>query len=387
VSGGPGAPERFEIRFSGKAAEDLRERLGRARWPQQPSSPEGAWELGADLAYARELCDHWRDRYDPSRLERLNSLGSTRWDGIHFLRFVPTAAATGPPVVLLHGWPSGPIEYEAAAKLLAEGGREAIIPSLPGYAWSEDPGEPLNVAGVSRALRRLLDDGLGLERYAVAGGDWGGVIAARMAFDAPERVAALHVAGPHVLPIPGDVSPPLSAEESEWIERAQRWRRRHGQHMVIQGLAPDSISPALTDSPAGLASYLLDKYRNWSESGGDVESRFTKDELCDFLTMFWSTGTIASSMRLYWAERRERWRPAPGQRIGVPAGVAVYPGEMSGGVGGDPAGLDPPRAWTERLLGDLRRWSEMPAGGHFAAFEEPEAYAAELESFLAEVEG
>ena len=157
--------------------------------------------------------------------------------------------------------------------------------------------------------------------------------------------------------------------------------------MVIQGLAPDSISPALTDSPAGLASYLLDKYRNWSESGGDVESRFTKDELCDFLTMFWSTGTIASSMRLYWAEGRERWRPAPGERIEVPAGVAAYPGEMSGALGGDPAGLDPPRAWTERLLGDLRRWSEMPAGGHFAAFEEPEAYAADLESFLAEVEG
>ena len=382
---GRGVAERFEIRVPAELVSDLRERLDRTRWPSQP--PGDGWELGADLGYTRELCDHWAEGYDFSRLERLSSLGSRRWDGIHFFRFEAEGSSPGLPVVLLHGWPSGPIEYERAARLIADGGRQVVVPSLPGFAWSEDPGEPLSVAAMAARLRALLADGLGLERYVVAGGDWGAMLAARIAFDDPERVAALHVSTPHTLPVPGDLErPPVSPEEAEWVERAQRWRRRHGQHMVIQGLAPDSISPALTDSPAGLAAYLLDKYRSWSESGGDVESRFTKDELCDFLTMFWSTGTIASSMRLYWGERRDRWRLGAGERVSVPTGIAAYPGEMSGGAGGESTGLNPPRAWTERLFGDLRRWSEMPAGGHFAAFEEPEAYAAELASFLDEVE-
>ncbi|CAN5543798.1 epoxide hydrolase [soil metagenome] len=377
------SPDAFEIGVSEEVAADLRERLARARWPEQPGEEGDGWRLGADLAYARKLCAHWRERYDFSRLERLNELTSVRWEGIHALRATPARGATGVPVVLLHGWPSSPIEYEAAARLLADAGREAIVPSLPGFAWSEDPGEPLNVAAMAGRLRRLLAEGLGVERFAVTGGDWGAILAARIAFDDPERVAALHISTPHALPVPGDLEkPPVSDEEGAWVERAQRWRRRHGQHLVIQGIAPDSISPALADSPAGLASYLLDKYRNWSDSGGDVESRFSRDELCDFMTMFWSTGTIASSLRLYWAEGRDRWRLGPGERVEVPAGFAVHPSEMSGGSGGEPAGLNPPRAWTERIFSDMRRWTEMPAGGHFAAFEEPEAYARELVAFL-----
>ncbi len=381
----PGAVEPFEVRVPEKVVDDLRERLGSARWPEQPHGD--GWALGADLAYARELCEHWRDGYDFARLERLNKMESLRWDGMQAFRAGPPEKPEAPPVVLLHGWPSGPIEYEPVVGPIVAAGRQVVVPSLPGFAWSEDPGEPLNVAAMAARLRELLTEGLGLERFSVAGGDWGGMLAARIAFDDPERVVALHVSTPHTLPLPGDLErPPLTEEEGAWVERAQRWRRRHGQHLVIQGLAPDSISPGLTDSPAGLASYLLDKYRNWSASGGEVESRFSKDDLCDFLTMFWSTGSIASSLRLYWAEGRDRWRLAPGERVEVPSGIAAYPGEMSGGASGEPVGLNPPRAWTERLLGDLRRWSEMPAGGHFAAFEEPEAYADELVAFLDEVE-
>ncbi|MDP9189719.1 MAG: epoxide hydrolase [Actinomycetota bacterium] len=379
-----GSPERYEVRVADDVVSDLRDRLGRSRWPEQPA--EAGWELGSDLAYTRELCEHWRRGYDFARLERLNEWVSARWEGIHFLRAEPAQASREVPVVLLHGWPSGPIEYERVALLIAGSGREAIVPSLPGYAWSEDPGEALNVAGMAARLRALLVGGLGLERFAVAGGDWGAMLAARIAFDDPERVTALHVSTPHTLPAPGDLAePPLSDQETAWIERAQRWRRRSGHHLAIQSLAPDAISPALSDSPAGLAAYLLGKYRTWSQSGGDLESRFSKDELCDLLTMYWSTGSIASSMRLYWGEARERWRPRPGERIEVPAGVAVYPGDMSGGGEVEP-GLSPPRAWSERLLSDLRRWREMPAGGHFAAFEEPKSYAAELYSFLDELE-
>jgi pimeloyl-ACP methyl ester carboxylesterase len=366
--------------------EELRRRLGAARWPAQPGD---GWALGTDLEAARRVCDHWAGDYDFSRLDRLEELGSARWDGIHFLRFGPGG---GIPLVLLHGWPSGPIAYEAAGKVLAEAGHDVVIPSLPGFAWSEPPAEPLNVAGISVRLRELLEEGLGLDRYALAGGDWGGIIAARMAHDAPERVAGLYVSTPGTLPTPRNLEePPMSADEIAYAQRAQKWLRREGHHILIQSVAPDAISPALTDSPAGLAAYLLEKYRRWSDSGGDLERRFSLDQACDFLTMFWSNDAIAPSMRLYWAERRDRWRLEPGETIDVPAAISVFPGRSEGDVGSGSseantlATLNPPREWSERVLSDLRRWTRMPSGGHFGAFEEPELYARDLLGFLGEL--
>ncbi len=164
-------PEPFEISVGEGAVSDLRDRLGRTNWPDQPEGH--GWELGSDLGYARGLCEHWTERYDFSRLGRLNEMGSARWEGIQFLRVDPDTPGGGEPVVLLHGWPSGPIEYERAASLLAETGRSAIVPSLPGFAWSDDPGEPIDVAGMAARLLALLSDGLQLQRFIIAGGDWG----------------------------------------------------------------------------------------------------------------------------------------------------------------------------------------------------------------------
>ncbi|MGH2957936.1 MAG: epoxide hydrolase family protein [Solirubrobacterales bacterium] len=372
------------IEIDDGAIAELRERLARTRWPEQGA--EGGWELGTDLSYARELCDHWRERYETKRLERLNELGSFGWEDLHFLRLEPDGPPRGSPVVLLHGWPSGPIEYEPAARRLAEGGREVVVPSLPGFAWSADPGEALDVTGMAARIRALLSEGLGLERCAIAGGDWGGTVAARIAFDAPELVVGLYGSTPGVLPRPGDLArPPMSEAEIAYVERAQRWLRRGGHHMVIQAAAPDVISPALTDSPAGLAAYLVEKYRRWSDCGGDVERRFSKDDLCDFLTMFWTTGSISSSMRLYWGEGRNRWRLAPNERIETPAAVGAFPPGMRSGQGEGAMLGNPPREWTERVLADLRRWTPMPSGGHFAAFEEPELYVSDLVGFLDEL--
>jgi pimeloyl-ACP methyl ester carboxylesterase len=377
-------PEPYEIRIPDETVADLRGRLGRARWPAQPA--DQGWLLGTDLAYTEDLCGHWRERYDFSRLERLNSLGSERWEGLQFLHLKPEAKGAI-PVVMLHGWPSGPIEYERAAQLVADTGREVVVPSLPGFAWSEDPGEALNATGMASRLLALLADGLGLDSFVVAGGDWGTMIAARMAFDAPERVTALYVSTPGVLPRPAELAdPPLSEAELAFAERAQRWLRREGHHMIIQSAAPDVISAALLDSPSGLAAYLVEKYRRWSDSDGDVERRFAKDDLCDFLTMFWSTGCIGSSMRLYYGERVDRWRLGPGERIDVPAGVGAFHAGMRA-QDGEAAGMlgNPPREWTERILADLRHWSEPPTGAHFSAFEEPELYAQDLLKFLDEI--
>jgi pimeloyl-ACP methyl ester carboxylesterase len=366
-------PAPYEISVSEEALGDLRARLRRTRWPEQPAG-EG-WELGVDIRYLRELCEYWADAYEWRRLEaRLNELDNRRWEGIHFIS--RRTGGEGLPVILVHGWPGGPIEFLDLIPILAAAGHDVVVPSLPGYAWSDDPGSPLDVAAVSARLRGLMEDGLGYERYAAQGGDWGASITARMAFDSPTTVAAVHVNAVSVLPVPADLdTPPLSDAERGYIETGSRWRRRAGFHLFVHSAAPDAIGVGLNDSPAGLAAWLVEKYRRWSDCDGDVERRFSKGDLCDFLTMYWVTGTIASSMRLYLGERRARWRLGPGDRIEVPAAAADFPAEI----------VRPPREWAERIFSDLRRWTDMPRGGHFAAFEEPELLGNDLIEFLAAV--
>jgi pimeloyl-ACP methyl ester carboxylesterase len=354
--------------------EDLRARIAATRWPEQPAGT--GWEHGMDFAYLRDLCRHWRAPYEWRRTERaLNRLSNWEWEGIHLIWERSATEAAGLPVLLVHGWPGAPIEFLSLIEPLRAAGHDVVVPSLPGFAFSAAPEHALDVTGMSARLRGLMA-ALGYERYAVQGGDWGSIIGARMAFDDPEAVAALHLNTPGVLPIPGDLAePPLSEAELAYAESARRWRVRGGFHLLVQGAAPDALVPALHDSPAGLAAWLVDKFRRWSDCGGEIERRFTKDELCDFLTIYWATGTIASSMRLYAAEGRNRWRLAAGERITVPTAVADFPAEL----------VRPPREWSERLLGDLRRWTVFDRGGHFAALEEPELLGNDLIEFLDEL--
>ena len=332
------------------------------------------WELGVDVAYLRELCGYWADRYDWRAFEsRLNGFSNLRWNGLHLIW--ERSGGDGLPVMLIHGWPGGPIEFCDLIALLVEAGHDVVVPSLPGYGWSDDPGRPLNVAAVSERLRALMEDGLGYERYAVQGGDWGASISARMAFDSPDTVAAVHVNAVSVLPVPGDLTePPLSEAEQAYVGGRLALAPPRGLPPVpALGRARTRSGSAFNDSPAGLAAWLVEKYRRWSDCDGEVERRFSKDQLCDFLTMYWATGTIASSMRLYLGERRDRWRLGPGERIEVPAAAADFPAEI----------VRAPREWAERIFSDLRRWTEMPRGGHFAAFEEPKLLADDVVGFLA----
>jgi pimeloyl-ACP methyl ester carboxylesterase len=369
----PEALEPLEVRVADQVIDDLRCRLERTRWPEQPSGQ--GWELGADVAYLGELCEHWANTYDWRAFEsRLNAFGNRRWNGLHLIW--ERSGGGGLPLMLIHGWPGGPIEFLDLIPLLVAAGHDVVVPSLPGYGWSDDPGRPLNVAAMSERLRALMEEGLGYERYAVQGGDWGAIISARMALDSPASVAAVHVNAVSVLPIPGDLADsPLSEREQAYAEDGARWRRREGFHLFLHSAAPDAVGVAFSDSPAGLAAWLVEKYRRWSDCDGEVERRFSKDQLCDFLTMYWATGTIASSMRLYLGERRDRWRLDPGERIEVPAAAADFPAEL----------VRAPREWAERIFSDLRRWTEMPRGGHFAAFEEPELLADDVVEFLSGV--
>ena len=363
-------PQPYEVAVPEETLEDLRTRLRATRWERRAGP---GWEYGMDQAYLRELCAYWASSYDWRALERrLNALANFRHEGIHFI-YEPSETATGKlPIVLLHGWPGGPIEFLDLIPMLTEAGHDVIVPSLPGYGFSEPPATPLNVAGIASALIGLLREGLGLDRVIVQGGDWGGIIGARIAFDDPDLVAGLHSNAAFTLPIPAELSdPPLSEAEQAYAQEGMRSTRRGGYHLVPQGRAPDAMAPGMLDSPAGLAAWLVEKYRNWSDCDGEIERRFTKQRTCDLLTMYWVTGTIGSSMRLYAAEARDRWRFAEGERIGVPAAVADFPVEI----------LRPPREWVERTLTDLRSWTEMPRGGHFAAIEEPRLLADDILRF------
>lgn len=376
--GAPAVPEPFEPAFERDAIEEMRARLHATRWPEPVAG--GGWDWGVDIDYLRSLCAWWASEYDPDGLlERLGEWPSYRWRGVHFLHARPEAESpVGSegrlPVLLIHGWPGAPLEFRAVVGPLVEAGHEVVVPSLPGFGFSSAPDPPLSGSAVAALLAELMT-ALGFRRYAVQGGDWGAYIAGRMAFTEPDSVAAFHTNAPGMLPLPGDLEdPPPSAEEIEFAETAQRWRGR-AFHLLVQGLAPDTLGVGLDDSPAALAAWLVPRYRAWSDCDGDLESRFQKRDLCDLLTFHWATGSAASSLRIYAATRRDRWRLASGERITVPAAACELPGEL----------VRPPRSWTERICSDLRRWTELPSGGHFAAWEEPGLLSEDLIAFLAEL--
>jgi microsomal epoxide hydrolase len=230
--------EPYPIAVEDSLLDDLRARLERTRWPAQPAGQ--GWELGVEIDYLRELCDHWARSYDWRRLEgRLNGLHNRRWEGLHFIW--EQGEGEGVPVMLIHGWPGGPIEFLDLIPMLTRAGHDVVVPSLPGYGWSEDPGAPPNVAAVSDRLRGLMERGLGYERYAVQGGDWGAIIAARMALDSPGGVAAVHVNAVSVLPVRLTRRPRRLADRQ--VPALERLRRRD-RAPVLEGRAlrlPDHV--------------------------------------------------------------------------------------------------------------------------------------------------
>ncbi|MFY9549826.1 MAG: epoxide hydrolase family protein [Thermoanaerobaculia bacterium] len=355
------------------ALSDLRDRLARTRWPDTAA---GDWEEGPPAAYLRELADYWRARFDWRRVEeRINALPNftASIDGrtIHFVHLRGRRPSLF-PIVLTHGWPGSFLELLEIAELLSDA-FDVVVPSLPGYGYSEPPGEtgidPLSIA----ALWGKLMSGLGYERFGAQGGDWGATIATHLALAFPERVAAIHlnyIPGSYA-PYLGPGSRPLSPSEEKFVAERDLWREEEGAYGHLQATRPRTPAYALTDSPVGLLAWIVEKFRSWSDCGGDLESRFSKDALLANVTLYWLTQTIGSSMRLYRGARAVPLALGPGERVSVPCGVARFPKEAP----------MPPREWVERGY-DVVRWTEMPRGGHFAAMEEPELLAADVREFF-----
>jgi pimeloyl-ACP methyl ester carboxylesterase len=389
---GPFRAEPLSIAVDGAVLDDLRGRVRGTRLPE--ASPGTPWAQGADRDWLARLLGYWADGFDWRAAEqRLNQFGHYQaWTGQAQVHYVHARARHGGgiPLILSHGWPSCFAELLPLVPFLTDPARygiegpalDVVIPSLPGYGFSPRPDVPGGVTYQYVAgLWHDLMSGLGYARYGAGGGDFGSGIATFMALDDPGPLIGLHLTNLELSPYTGPGSRPLSDAEREYLEQAGRWDQAERGYTAIQSTKPQTLGYGLNDSPAGLAAWILEKWRSWSDCGGDLESRFSIDFLLTVVTLYWVTGSITSSMRDYYDNRRWQGEPrlGPQQRVTVPTAVAVFPHTLV------PEG-EPPREWAERLY-DVRRWTVMPRGGHFAAAEEPELTARDIVAFFAAAAG
>jgi pimeloyl-ACP methyl ester carboxylesterase len=377
----------FSIRIEEEVLSDLRARIRNTRWPDQ--APGTVWEQGTDLTYLRQVLTYWADGFDWHAQERrLNAFNQFRaeLDGVH-IHFVHERARRGRgiPLILTHGWPSTFVELLPLVPFLTDPeahgidapGFDVVIPSLPGYGFSERPAQTgVNYRHIAGLWHRLMH-GLGYERYGAQGGDFGAGVATFMALDDPEPVVGIHLSNLEIPPYTGPGSRPLSAVERTHLERNEAWQQAEGGYKAIQSTKPQTLGYGLNDSPAGLAAWILEKWRSWADSRGDLDERFSRDFLLTTVTLYWVTQTITSSMRDYFDNRRFGVRLGPQCFVNVPTGIAVFASQfVDEGA--------PPREWVERLY-NVRRWTSMPSGGHFAPAEEPELLARDIAAFYADL--
>lgn len=380
----------FRVHIPDAALEDLERRLARTRWPGEVFG--SGWDYGADLAYLKELVEYWRSGFDWRAQEgKINSFQHYRADvdglGIHFIH----EKGKGPdpiPLIITHGWPGTFFEMLKIIPLLADpashGGDPAdafdiVVPSLPGYGFSDRPAAPgMNLAAVAGVWAKLMTEGLGYSRFAAQGGDWGAGVTARLGADHAGNVMAIHltsVSAALFSPYLGPGSAELTAREQAYLDERERWAWDEGGYFHIQSTKPQTLSYGLTDSPAGLAAWIVERWRTWGPDENPEERRnyYTMDELLTNIAIYWFSGAISSANRLYFENRSNPSLLAQGQRIEVPCAIAIFAQDQT----------LPPREWAERSC-KVARWTEMPKGGHFAAMEEPQLLADDIREFFRE---
>lgn len=375
----------FKVKIPEEILVDLRERLQKTRWPDEVK--EVGWAQGTDLSYLMELVDYWLHQYNwRAQEERLNSFPQFMAEvdnrKVHFVH-VKGKGKNPIPILLLHGWPD---TFAGMLKLVpyltdpaATGEKESdsfdvVIPSLPGYGFSD---RQTTRGWINRAkiLHTLMTEVLGYGKFAAQGGDVGAGIATDLGFQFPDSLAGIHINNDFRMPVPMPERAKLSPPEQEFLRLLDKWESEEGAYGHFQGTKPQTLAYSLNESPTGLAAYIVEKFRAWGDTKGNVESRFTKDHLLTTVMIYWATQTIASSMRGYYeAYRIEQpvWRKG---RVGVPMAASLFANDY---VFPYPY----PRELAERVYGDIRRWVVMPSGGHFAAVEEPRLLAQEIITFF-----
>jgi pimeloyl-ACP methyl ester carboxylesterase len=363
----------FRIDVPQSELDDLHQRLSATRWPDAVTDDSSQGTAPSDL---RRLVDHWAETFDWRAAEqRLNALDQVlvTVDGrkVHAIR-AGTRGAT--PLLLVHGWPDGFLRFVGALPLLADR-FELVVPSIPGFGFSDIPTErgamgPANTADVLAKFMTVL----GHDRFAVHGADIGSSISEQLTLRHPGRVIALHLGDVPLRRLRGLAQGEQTDAERAWTAQAQQWELFEGAYGHVQRTKPQTIAAGLNDSPAGLASWQLEKFASWSDGGsnrGDVFSRFSLDDLATNLTVYWVTKTAGSAGRYYFDTANAVLTTAP---VDVPTGVALFPRDL----------LAAPRESAERWF-RIERWTEMPRGGHFGPWEEPELWSAEVIAFADQI--
>ncbi len=375
-------PESFIIAVGKDILDDLRRRLAATRLPDE--IPGAGWQYGAELSYVRELIDYWKTAYDwPVQETLLNRFDHYRVQiediTLHYI-LQPGVGPDPLPLLLSHGWPGSIFEFTKIIGPLTDPARyggdpkdafTVVAPSLPGYGFSHVPDQRrLGIEEIADLFARLMKDVLGFQHFAAQGGDWGSFVTARLGFAHFEKTIGIHLNMVPLAPHPSDRTDLTDAEKA-FLEEHKYFPGEETGYMWIQGTKPQTLAYSLNDSPAGLAAWITEKFHTWSDCHGDLESRISKDELLTNIMIYWVTGTINSSFYLYHQLKHRPWRLGPGERIQAPTAVAAFPKEI----------LRPPKEWAVRMY-NLKRWTSMPQGGHFAALEEPELLVEDIRAFF-----
>ena len=376
----------FRVTIDDQAVADLRDRLARTRWPDR--EPVDDWSQGLPLAYARELCHHWRDGYDFAAAEaRLNRFPQYRTElaggdddpiAIHFLH-VPSPHDGALPLVLTHGWPGSVVEFSHVIDALvdppAHGGDPAdafhvVCPSLPGYGFSDAPTAPgWDVERIARAWAELMAR-LGYGRYGAQGGDWGSFVTTSIAQQDAAHLAGIHIQLP-IAPLTPELLTELTPAEEASLAASAHYARWDSGYSSQQSTRPQTLGYGLADSPAFQCAWIVEKFWSWTDNDGHPEQALARDDLLDNVMLYWLPNHGASSARLYWESFHDQ-NMAP---VTVPAGCSIFPSEI----------VRFSRRWVEHRFTDIRFWGQPEHGGHFAAFEQPEIFVDQVRTFFREV--
>ncbi|HEU5308161.1 MAG TPA: epoxide hydrolase [Acidimicrobiia bacterium] len=367
-------PRPFTIEWSDAAIVDLRQRLAATRWPERETVDD--WSQGVPLSYQREMCEYWAEGYDFADAQaRLNRFPQFRHEvdglGIHFLH-QPSRHADAIPLVLTHGWPGTFVEFLDVVDALADpddltDAFHVVVPSLPGYAYSDKPTAPgWNVPRIARAWDTLMRE-LGYERYGAQGGDWGAMVTTSIGQQCASHVTGIHVNMPLVNFGACDMTD-LTEHETTALARVGEHAEWGMGYSAEQSTRPQTLGYGLTDSPAGQCAWILEKFWAWTDHDGHPEQALTKDQMLDNISLYWFTASAASSARLYW----ESFKHVDMEPVTCPSGVSSFPAEI----------LGVSERWARTRFTDLRWYGAPPRGGHFAAFEQPEVFVDEVRGFF-----
>src|SRR5262252_7188746 len=376
------APQPFVVSIPESDIADLKARLNLTRFPD--AAPGEPWAFGSSVDYVRELVAYWKDVFDWRAQEAaLNAFSQFKVPlhdiEVHYLH----VNGVGPnpyPLLLMHGWPGSVYEFLDIIPRLTNPARfggdprdafTVIAPSLPGYGLSFKPGQRrFALPEIAACLHDLMTEILGFKKFAAQGGDWGAGTASVIGQKYPSSVCGIHL---NLLFAPRDQRSGDSPDEKRYVERLAQWLKEEIGYQQIQGTKPQTLAFALTDSPAGLAAWMAEKFRSWSDCDGIPENAINRDRMLANIALYWFTGAIGSSFWPYYARLHSpAWPISPTQPVKVPTGYAAFPKEI----------IIPPRSVAEKTYTNIQRWTEMRKGGHFAAMEQPAALAEEVQQFF-----